>query len=206
MLVDRSLRLAVRNFSTLFLVVFVVIAPLHLLYGLVFQDVVALRELHPAIAEFPETRLVRGVGRADIAQAKVWFWVLVLVEVAALPILTRPVRRVLVMDANAEVPTVVHAYRRRSPDGGSRLPVVETSGPAAAALVVVVCLALAGGVLARLILGRVVELLPDAAASLGMAIADATARSGAAAVVLTAAVLAFDARRTVPTERTPDLY
>lgn len=195
--------MAIRNFSTLFLVVLIVIGPLHLLYGLLFQDVLALRELHPAIAEFPETRLVRGVGRADIAQAEVWFWVLALVELAAAPLLIRPVRRVLATDLRGGVPTAVDAYRNMR---AAELPALETSGPPVAPLVTVALLAAAVGVLIRLTLGRVVDLLPDAGASLGLAVADATARSAAAAFLLTAAALALGSRRRVPADKTPDLY
>ena len=36
---------------------FIAIVPLHLVYGFVFLDVFAVRELHPAIAGFPESRL-----------------------------------------------------------------------------------------------------------------------------------------------------
>ena len=204
MLLDRSLHIAIRNFSTLFLVVFIVVGPLHLLYGLVFHDVVALRELHPAIADFPETRLVRGVGRGDIAQAKVWFWVLTLAEMAALPFLIRPIRRVIASDLRGDVPTVVGAYRDR--DGAAKLPFVESSAPPVISLGVVTALAVAMGILVRLILGRVVDLLPDAAASLGFALADATARSAGAALLLTAVVLALGSRRRVPADKTPDLY
>ena len=196
--------MATRNFSTLFLVVLIVIGPLHLLYGLFFQDVLALRELHPAIAEFPETRLVRGVGRADIAQAEVWFWLLALVELAAAPLLIRAVRRVLAMDLRGEVPTAVGAYR--SMGAPVELPALESSGPPVVSLVTAALLAVAVGALIRLILGRVVDLLPDAAASLGLAVADASARSAGAAFLLTAAALALGSRRRVPADKTPDLY
>src|SRR5687767_4032250 len=112
MLLDRSLRLTIRNFSTLFLVVFIAIVPLHLLYGLVFGDVLALRELHPAIAEFPESRLVRGVGKADVARAEIWFWIVALIELALLPLSVRATRQVVAMDAAGEVPTAIDAWRR----------------------------------------------------------------------------------------------
>ena len=204
MLLDRSLRMTVRNFSTLFLVVFAVIGPLHLIYGLVFHDVVALRELHPAIADFPETRLVRGVGRADIARAEVWFWILALVEIALLPVLVRPIRQVLAMDAGGEVPTAVGAYRRRG--AAARLPSAESRGHPAVSAGASLLIALAIAVPIRLILGRLFDLLPDTAAALGLALADAAARSAGAAVVLTTVVLALGSRRRVPTEATPDLY
>ena len=204
MLLDRSLRLAVRNFSSLFLVVFIAIGPLHLIYGLLFQDVVALRELHPAIAEFPETRLVRGVGRGDIAQAEVWFWILALLELAALPLLARPIRQVLATDLRGDVPTAVGAYRRMGEP--AELPAVETGVAPIVSLGAAAVLALVVGGLVRSILGRVVDLLPDSAASLGLALADATARSAGAALLLTTAVLALGSRRRVPADKTPDLY
>lgn len=196
--------MAIRNFSTLFLVVFMAIGPVHLLYGLMFQDVLALRELHPAIADFPETRLVRGVGRADVAQAEVWFWVVSLLELLALPLLVRPVRSVLALDLRGEVPTAVGAYRRIGET--AELPVIESSGSPLVSLGVVALLAVVVGTLIRLILGRVVDLLPDAAASLGLALADATARSAAAALLLTTVALALGSRRRVVADQTPDLY
>lgn len=204
MLLDRAMRLTVRNFSTLFLVVFLAIGPLHLIYGLMFQDVLALRELHPAIAGFPETRLVRGVGRGDIAQAQVWFWVLALIEVAALPLLIRPIRQVLAADLRGEVPTAVGAYRQMGTP--TELPAVKTSVSAAVPLGIALVLAVVVGILVRSILGRIVDLLPDAAASLGLALADVTARSAGAALLLTAVALALGSRRHVPADKTPDLY
>ena len=95
----------------MFLVTFVVLMPLHLIYALFFHDVFAVRELHPAIAEFPESRLVRGVGRNDIGQARLWFWLMAIIEVALIPVFLRAARRVLALDEGGRVPDAMTAWR-----------------------------------------------------------------------------------------------
>ena len=110
-MVDKAFRAALRNFSTLFLIVAVITVPLHLLYGIVFQNVIETRELHSVIQTFPETRQVRSVGRAQLMQARVGLALVTLIELAVLPFLARAARRVLRMEEAGEVATVGAALR-----------------------------------------------------------------------------------------------
>src|SRR5687767_3835426 len=117
---DRTLNATFREFSTLFLVVFVLILPLHLIYGWMFQDVLAVRELHGAIAEFPSSRQVRGVGQADVTNARLWFWIVIALEVALMPVIVKACRSVLEQARTGEigsVRTALGAIRERSGDG-----------------------------------------------------------------------------------------
>lgn len=185
MLLDRVLRLAVRNFSTLFLVVFVVLIPLHLVYALFFHDVFAVRELHPAIAQFPESRMVRGVGRGDIAQARIWFWALAGLEVASIPLLLRPVRRVLVLDRAGRVPEASTAWRTMNEPYGS----LDLPAPSLGVVLGCVGVGLILGGLVWLTLEAVASLLPDVMTGFTLALVDAASRSAGAAFVLTGLAL-----------------
>lgn len=186
MLLDRALGLTVRNFSTLFLVVFIVIIPLHLAYAFVFHDVYWVRELHPTIAEFPEDRLVRGVGRGDLSRARVWFWIIVAAEVAVAPAFLRPVNRILALDQEGGVPDAIGAWRR------FREPVARTH-PSGSDLTTAVISTFVGVVIGALVwvtLASLVDLLPHSASAFGSALADATARASGAAFALTGIALA----------------
>lgn len=107
MLLDRALRLAFRNFSTLFLLVAVFTITSNLIYGFVFRDVFRVHELHPFIAELRPGRQVLGVGQDHLEQAREAHWVLVGIEIALLPLLVLCARRILVVDESGGVPTVV---------------------------------------------------------------------------------------------------
>lgn len=87
MLLDRSLRLALRNYSTLFLLALVVTAPVAAVYTV--------------------------VGGSDLATGDVpgSLWVAVAVAAFALPLLRRPARRILARDLAGDVPTVADALR-----------------------------------------------------------------------------------------------
>lgn len=185
MLLDRVLRLCVRNFSTLFLVVFMAIIPLHLTYAFVFHDVFAVQELHPAIAELPERRMVRGVDQAAIARARTWFWVLAAIELAAIPLFVRAVRRVLVQDAEGEVPNALTAWRtlrERSGPNGSTTP-----GTSVTLTCLLIGLTIGG--LTWLTLATALDLMPEVATGAGLALADATSRAAGAAFPLTSLAL-----------------
>lgn len=179
MLLDRLLRLVVRNFSTMFLVVFVVIVPLHLIYAFFFLDVFSVRELHPAIADFPESRLVRGVGRSDVTQARIWFWVVVGAELLLIPLVVRALRRVLELDHEGLVPDALTAWKTT----GSRTG-LDISPPGASEVMGMILIGFVVGALTWLPLDALVGLLPDTVVGVGAALADATSRAAGAAFAL----------------------
>lgn len=191
---DRILRLCVRNFSTLFLVVFVVIIPLHLIYAFVFHNVFAVQELHPAIADLPPRRMVRGVDQAAISRARLWFWVLVAVEVVAIPLFVRAAARILSMDAGGRVPSAVAAWRTLGDAAKHR----DSAAPGAGAISACLLIGVMVGALTWLILASLVDLVPDPATAAGLALADATSRAAGAAFLLTPLALRSGGRTRAP--------
>lgn len=119
MLLERALRAAFRNFWTLFLLVALVTVTANLVYGLLYKDVLELRELHLYIRFLSPSRQVRGVGAPDLAAAEGAFWWVVAIEAALVPLLVLAARRVLVHDEHGGVPTVpdavTHLRDRRGP-------------------------------------------------------------------------------------------
>lgn len=185
MSLDHVVRIIVRNFSTLFLVVFGILLPMHLIYGLFFQDVFVVRDLHPAIAEFPERRMVRGVGRSDVAQARLWFWILAVLELALIPLFVRALARVVALDRAGRLPDAVTAWKTI----GDRSHLHDEPTPSGRTLAACVGIGVAIGALVWLIASVVVELVPDNTTAFGIAIADATSRAAGAAFALTAVSL-----------------
>jgi hypothetical protein len=179
-MLESALQATFRNFSTLFLIVAVVVFPLHLAYGLTFRDEIAVRELHPEIAELPSDRRVRGVGPAEIDRARLAGYAVWLVEIALIPLFVRAARRALDTTERGDMATVADAWRGalgRAPR--QWLP----GGPAA----------VAGGVgMAVLVLLMVevsglllTDMLPDGPRFAGVVVVDTLARSAALPFVLT---------------------
>ncbi len=200
MSLDDTFRRTLRNYSTLFLVVFVVLMPLHLVYGWVFQDVFAVRELHGAIAEFPPARQVRGVGQSDIERARLWFWIIAGLEVALLPLIAKACRAVLDQDERGEVTTVTEAWS--SIRGGSslwtfRAPVMDLLGAASISLIV--------AVLAESALRVFADFVPDEVTFLALAFASAAGRS-CGIPFLAVAFASEPTDNPPPPEKVPDLY
>lgn len=202
MLLDDALRATLRNFSTLFLALFGLVGPLHLLYGFAFQDVLALRELHPAISEFPPSRQVRGVGRDALAAAQIWLWVVSVIELALLPALARVAAHVLAMDAAGELPTVVGAWRRvwTRADGPS-----PRSGRTAA-LAAGIVLGIAVGFLTQATVMVLADLVPDEAAFAVIASARSVGHCAGGAFALGTFVYINGAHLEASSEKIPDLY
>ena len=197
---DRTLSTTFREFSTLFLVVFVVILPLHLVYGWLFQDVLAVRELHPAIADFPTSRQVRGVGQADVTNARVWFWIVIALEIALLPLIVKVCRSVLDQARRGEVTSVrtaLAAIRQRRdvavsrPDPGTWLP----------ALVIALLIA----AVAEVTLRNIADFVPDDVAFVALALATAAARS-CGIPFLAVALASSEATGSTEQQGVPDLY
>jgi len=194
---DGSLRIASRDFSTFFLVALVVLLPLHVIYGWWFQDVLAVRELHGAIADFPPSRQVRGVGQADVERARLLFWVLALVEIALLPVIARAYRRVIDLVEGGEIPTVAGAW------SGPR----DRTKPARAPMAMIVgavCLGVLVAVVAEVALREAADLAPNGAAFAAHALAAAAARSMGIPFLLVP--LIAETGTEAATEEVPDLY
>lgn len=202
MLLDEVLRRALANFSTLFLTIFVILGPLHLIYGFVFHDVLALRELHDAILEFPPSRQVRGVGRDALTQARVWLWVVTVLELMLLPLFVRLASHVLAMDERDEVPTVAEAWRRVRE---AKRPLPPAAGNVAAMLIGVSVVGLAVGFLVEATLMLVADLVPDEAAFGVIALARSVGHSAGAAFVVVALLSATGRRKRAP-EEVPEVY
>lgn len=183
-MLDNVLRIVFRNFSTLFLVVAVLVVPVHLAYTFTYKDVAQVEELHPYIENLPRGRQVQGVGRAVLAEARRrYVWVTV-AEALLLPLLAGATRRVVAVDAAGGLPGVIDAYRHLlSKQLG---PARRKASPAARMG------AVAAGVLLALVIGWLVQTIgllgaevgPDGARWLIAGIARATAFAAAAPFAL----------------------
>jgi hypothetical protein len=148
-MLEAGLRNTFRHFWTFFFIAAGLTVPLHLIYVFVFHNVIAIRELAPQIALFPNARQVHFVGPPQLHNARVGLWVVDAVEVALLPLAIRAARAVLQMDQRGEVPTVLKAWR-----GSFRRQTAKFLPPFNRAL------------LAALVIGAVVGVLLDAVARL----------------------------------------
>lgn len=202
MLLDDALRATLRNFSTLFLVIFAVVGPLHFLYAFVFHDVLALRELHPAISDFPASRQVRGVGRADLSRAQVWFWVLALTELLFVPLFTRIAAHELAMDERGDIPTATHAWRRI---GQRAAPRPRPAGGLAGVIAAALLLGVAVAFFVERTLMVIADLAPNGAAFAVIALARSAGHS-AGGVFLVVGLVYTLARNTAPRDKVPELY
>jgi hypothetical protein len=179
-MLESALQATFRNFSTLFLIVAVVVFPLHLAYGLTFRDEIAVRELHPEIAELPSDRRVRGVGPAEIDRARMAAYAVWLVEIALIPLFVRAARRALDATERGDVATVADAWRgafgrdpRQWVSGG---PAAVAVG-AGMALLVLLMIEVNGLLLT--------DVLPDGPRFAGVVVVDTLARASALPFVLT---------------------
>ena len=186
-MLEAALRLTLRNFSTLFLLVATVVLPLHLLYAVAFSEVISLREFAAHIEQAP----VRDVSSQDVDRSRLAFWALTALEIALIPLAARAAHRIVEVDRRGEVATVWdgwrHAFGRiegaREDAPGSRLPAV------AGALLI----ALAAGFLVGRIGSLFVPLFPADLRFVAVALVDAGARALGAPLPLVALALARDA-------------
>jgi hypothetical protein len=110
MLADRALQVALRNLSTLILVVAVVTVPLHLVYSFVFRDVIAVSEIHDQIEQVGPGRKVRNVGAHELRDSRTAYLALSAIELATLPLLIRVTRRVIDDEESGVVPGAWSAW------------------------------------------------------------------------------------------------
>jgi hypothetical protein len=180
MLLDRALRATIRNFSTLFLLVALVMVPLQVAHAYVFRRVIAVSELHPAIEGFPEGRKVARVGPGQLRKARTGYLVIGAIEILLLPLLVRAAARVMAVDRAGGVPTVVGAF------AGMRgsLEVGRLRGLPVGPLVVAATLGITIGWLTRALGLVLVEPLADGAAFSGVGLIEGVARALGGAFVV----------------------
>lgn len=153
MLLDRVFRLTFRNLSTLFLLVATVSVPLHLGYGIVFWDVVEVRELHDEIEDFPSHVAVNGVGQDDLRVARATLAGVFAAELGLILLLTRAVSRIIDVDEAGGVPTVLDGWSHiRSPTG-------RPTGPGISIFLIAFAFSVAAGILAYRLLASITDLL-----------------------------------------------
>lgn len=119
MLPDQALRTTFRNYSTLFLLVALITVTTHLVYGLIFRDVLEIDELHRFVRGLQGGRTVNGVSSSDLERAEAWRWAVQAVQLLSLPLLVGAARRVIDRDEKGEVPTVLDAIKH--PRSGEKL-------------------------------------------------------------------------------------
>jgi hypothetical protein len=107
---DRVLSLTWRNFATLFLIVALVTVPLHVGRTFLYRKVLVARELEPDIETFTGGREVRGIGPADLQEARRSLLVVTVIELALLPLAVGAVRRALWLDRRGAPPGVLDAW------------------------------------------------------------------------------------------------
>jgi hypothetical protein len=200
---ERSLRLAFRNFSTLFLLIAIVTTPLHLIYAFAFRDVIAVTELHSRIDEFPPDRKVQGVGPSDLDAARLALLGITIAELALIPLLVRAVGRVAAVDEGGGIPTVADAWSHRGEAKTTLVHAVGGAGlPTVAATLVISVLF---GVLLERIGMILIDPLPPSEAFLGVGVVQAVSRAaGAPFFLMGVAMAGREAKAT--TGETPSLY
>ncbi|HEX2196432.1 MAG TPA: hypothetical protein VHJ76_05855 [Actinomycetota bacterium] len=184
-MLERTLRLALRNYVTLFLFVATFAVAIHLVYLWLFRDVVGLAELHDAIREFPPNRQVRGVGHRDLDAWRTGNFVLTLVEIGLIPFLAKGAARVIEQDERGEVPTVRAALAATLKRGYRWFPSLKEAGP----LLVTVVLALVTWWLVRRTGLLLVEPVGPDGAWAPTALVEGVARAAGAPFVLVSVVL-----------------
>ncbi len=200
-MLDRTLRLALRNYVTLFLFVATFTVAIHLVHLFLFRDVVGLADLHDAIREFPPQRQVRGVGHRDLDAWAVGNAVVTLIEIALVPFLAKGAARVIEQDERGDVPTVEAALAATMKRGYRWFPSLREAGP----LLVSVAIALLTWWLVRRTGLLLVEPVGRDGRWAAVAAVEGAARAAGAPFVLVSVVL----RKSAPKEEevfTPNLY
>lgn len=124
-MLDRALAKMFASFSTIFLVACLLAVPVHAVHAFVFKDALAIRELGSEVASLPEGRQVRGVDKNDIAAERMWLLIVMVAELALVPLVYRAAGQVLAVADEGGVPEVMDAYRHL----GSTTGGVPPAGP-----------------------------------------------------------------------------
>lgn len=111
-MIERALARTFRNFSTILVIVAVVVIPIHLVYAFTFRNVIATSDFHAAIEAMPDYRQVRSVGPPQLDHARLVFWIITAAELALVPLAVRATRRAFIVDDAGGVPTATDAWSR----------------------------------------------------------------------------------------------
>lgn len=185
MLLDRALATTFRHFATCFLLVAMLTVPLHVAVSYSHRDVIALVEIHDDIAEFRDRQRVRGVGTDELNAYRSSGPIIILVELAALPILVAAAVRIVEQDAAGRPSFIVDAWKH----GARRWRHLRPARPGVALAGAI--LAVMVGLLARTAGHLAAEPLPDAVAWAGAALAEGLSRALGAPFLLIPAAFAF---------------
>lgn len=202
-MLERSLRITLKHFSTLFLLVAIVTIPLHIAYAFAFRDVITVSELHSQIEDFPPGRQVQGVGPADLDAARLALLGITIVELALIPVLLRAAARVAAVDEEGGVPTVGDAWSHRRESDASLVHALGSDGVRAVLGTLLVAVAL-GVVLERIGMAIVEPLNPEDAFA-GVGLVQASSRAAAAPFFLVGVAVAGRKAKATGGE-TPSLY
>lgn len=178
----------VRTYWSVFFVVAAVTVPLHVAHATIWHNVIAVTELHGDIEHFPPLRQVHGVGRTQLGQFRVAYWVILAIELALIPLFIRATKRILEVDARGGVTGALDGWRAalsRGQAGNAVRALGRNPAPflvgAAVAVVVVYLLGGVGGLL--------VSPLGDEREFAGRGLVDGVARAAAAPFFLVVAAL-----------------
>lgn len=174
MFLDRSLKSALANFSTLVLVVALITVPAQLILAVVFRSEIAVQNLAPQISTFPNHLQLHSVGPPQLTEYRLAYWGVTAFEILLLPLFTGAGRRVLEVDAAGGVPTVVDAWSNSL--RGAKFASASDAGP----LVAGAAIAVAAGLLCRLIGMLLVDPLGADSAYLGVGLVEGVSRALAA--------------------------
>ncbi|HEY7876479.1 MAG TPA: hypothetical protein VIG64_15295 [Actinomycetota bacterium] len=185
-MIERAFRLTTRIYWSVFFLVATLTVPLHVLYATIFRNVIAVSDLHADIEAFPPLRQVHGVGREQLGHARLAYWILWAIEIAALPLLVRAARRISDVDAKGGVPSAADGWGHLVSAGAKGiLRAFRRPGP----LLVGLAIAAAVYALTRTIGGLLVEPLSDDRAFAGVGLVEGVARAAAAPFFLVVAVV-----------------
>ena len=185
MLADRALRAAFSNFSTLFLLAATMALPLQLTHGYLFQNVYEVRDLHPVIEQFPNGRRIASVSPRRLQRSRNLATVVVVVEIALLPLLAGAALRVVRTHQEGGVPTALGAWR-----GVREIPRLLAASSKLGVVVVGAVAALAVGWLVRTIGLILAEPVPDSWAWLAIPAVEGLSRAAAAPFLVAALAVA----------------
>lgn len=184
-MLDRAFRTLVRNYWSVFFLVAAITVPVQIAYATIWRHVIAVSELHPAIEGFPPLRQVRGVGVAQLDEARLAHWIVWAVEIALIPLFLRATQRVLAAESSGDAPTARDAWRGAFA-GGQGIGAARTLARPGLLLVGAAAAALVYGALVTFA-GMVTELLPPGQRFAWVGLAGGAARAAAAPFFLVVA-------------------
>lgn len=185
MLADRALRAAFSNFSTLFLLAATIALPLQLTHGYLFQEVYEVRDLHPVIEAFPKGRRIARVSPRRLQRSRNVATVVLVAELALLPLLAGAALRVVRTHEEGGVPTALGSWR-----GVRDIPRLLAARSKPGVVVVGAAVALAVGWLAQTTGLILAEPVPDSWAWLAISGVEGLARAAAAPFLVAALAVA----------------